>query len=161
MAVDYFLKIDGIKGESHDKTHKDEIDLITWQWGEQQTGSMAAGGGGGAGKVSMMDFSFTMKVNNASPLLVLACATGEHFPKAMLTCRKAGKEQQEYLKIKFTDLLVTSYTTGGSQGGDEIPTDSISLNYTKMEYGYAPQKPDGTLDGMVWKGYDLKKMDKV
>jgi type VI secretion system secreted protein Hcp len=161
MAVDYFLKIDGIKGESADDKHKDEIDLLSWSWGETQTGSHATGGGGGAGKVSMQDFHFVMKVNTASPSLILACASGEHIPLAVLTCRKAGKDQQEYLKIKFSDLLVSSYQTGGSSSGDEIPSDQISVNYTKIEYGYAKQKPDGSLDGMTWKGWDLKKNVKV
>src|SRR5664279_5125033 len=77
MAVDFFLKIDGIKGESMDSTHKDEIDLQSWSWGETQTGSHAFGGGGGSGKVSMQDFHFVMNANLASPKLLLACASGE------------------------------------------------------------------------------------
>src|SRR5450759_933279 len=89
MAVDYFLKIDGIKGESHDSKHKDEIDLVSWSWGETQTGSHAAGGGGGSGKVSMQDFHFVMHANLASPKLLLACANGEHIKEASLVCRKA------------------------------------------------------------------------
>lgn len=155
MAVDYFLKIDGIKGESMDSTHKDEIDLQSWSWGETQTGSHAFGGGGGSGKVSMQDFHFVMNANLASPKLLLACANGEHIKAASLVCRKAGKEQQEYLKIKFNDLLVSSFQTGGSSGG-EVPMDQISLNYAKIEYSYAKQKPDGTLDGPVTAGYDIK-----
>ena len=160
MAVDYFLKLDGIKGESHDSKHKDEIDLLSWSWGEAQTGSHSAGGGGGAGKVSMQDFHFVMHVNVGSPKLLLACATGEHIKEANLTCRKAGKEQQEYLKIKMTDLLVSSYQTGGSTGG-EVPIDQISLNYSKIEFQYCQQKPDGTLDGPVKAGFDLKAMAKI
>jgi type VI secretion system secreted protein Hcp len=159
-AVDYFLKIDGIKGESHDSKHKDEIDLESWSWGESQSGTHSAGGGGGAGKVSMQDFHFTMRVNKASPSLLLACASGEHIPKAELTCRKAGKDQQEYMKFKFSDLLVSSYQTGGHEGS-LVPTDTISMNYSKIEHGYAMQKPDGTLDGMTWKGWDLKLNKKV
>ena len=157
MAVDYFLKIEGIKGESHDSKHKDEIDLLSWSWGETQTGSHAFGGGGGAGKVNMQDFQFTMNANLASPKLLLACANGEHIKEATMTCRKAGKEQQEYLKIKMNDLLVSSFQTGGHSGG-EVPVDQISVNYTKIEYQYAKQKPDGTLDGPVKAGYNLKEM---
>ena len=97
-AVDYFLKIDGIEGEAQDKTHKNEIQLASWSWGETNTGSMGAGGGGGSGKVAMQDFHFVMGVNKATPKLVLACATGEHIKSAILVCRKAGKEQQEFLK---------------------------------------------------------------
>src|SRR5204862_12063 len=107
-AVDYFLKIDGIPGESQDDKHKDEIDLESWSWGETNSGTSSGGGGGGAGKVSMQDFSFGMRVNKASPKLFLACATGQPVAEATLTCRKAGKGQQEYLKIKFSDLLISN-----------------------------------------------------
>lgn len=156
-AVDFFLKIDGIQGESQDSKHKGEIDLESWSWGETQHGAHAAGGGGGAGKVAMQDFHFTMKVNKASPKLLLACATGEHYKSALLTARKAGKDQQEYLKIKFSDLLVSSFQTGGS-GGEILPVDQISLNFAKIEYEYSPQKADGTLEAAVRAGYDLKQM---
>ena len=160
-AVDYFLKIDGIKGESHDAKHKDEIDLESWTWGETQTGTHSSGGGGGAGKVSMQDFQFVMKANTASPKLLKACATGQHIKNALLTCRKAGKEQQEFLKITLTDVLVSSFQTGGSGNGGLVPTDSIALNYAKIEYEYKAQKADGTLDGAIKAGYDLKKMTAV
>ncbi|MDP3001278.1 MAG: type VI secretion system tube protein Hcp, partial [Bryobacterales bacterium] len=109
MAVDYFLKIKGIEGESKDHKHANEIDLLSFSWGETQTGTHAGGGGGGGGKVSMQDFHFVMKTNKASPKLLLACATGDHIGEATLTCRKAGKDQQVFLKYKFSDLLVSSY----------------------------------------------------
>jgi type VI secretion system secreted protein Hcp len=155
MAVDYFLKIDGVPGESMDHKHKDEIQLESFSWGEQQEGSHAAGGGGGAGKVRMQDFHFVMKVNKASPKLFLTCATGEHIKKAVLTCRKAGKEQQEFLIWTFTDLLVSSYQTSGSNA-DVLPTDQVSLNFTKIEVEYKVQNADGTLGAALKAGYDLK-----
>ncbi len=154
MAVDYFLKIDGIPGESLDSKHKDEIQVESWSWGESQAGTMSLGGGGGAGKVNMQDFSFMMSVNKATPKLVLACAGGEHIKKAVLTCRKAGKTQQEFLIYTFSDVLVSSYQTSGSS---EVPMESVSLNYTKMELEYKAQKADGTLDGPIKAGWDLKK----
>src|SRR5690348_9578917 len=141
-AVDYFLKIDGIEGESQDAKHKAEIDVQSWSWGETNMGTSAAGGGSGAGKVHMQDFHFTMHVNKSAPKLLLACASGQHIPKATLTCRKAGTDQQEFLVINFTDLLVSSYQTGGSSGGEVIPVDQISLNYSKIEYEYKEQKAD-------------------
>ena len=155
-AVDYFLKIDGIPGESQDHKHKNDIDVVSWSWGEQNAGTHAAGGGGGAGKVSMQDFHFTMHVNKATPKLMEHCATGEHIKSAILTCRKAGKDQQEYLKYTFTDLLVSSYQTGGAQHSDVVPTDQISLNFSKIEVEYKEQKPDGTLGGAVKAGWDVK-----
>src|SRR5262245_37256849 len=109
--VDYFLKIEGIEGESHAQGHKGEIDLESWSWGASQAGGMAYGGGGGAGKVSMQDFHFVMKMNSASPKLMLACASGQHIKQGTLTCRKAGGKQEPYLTIKFTELLISSYQT--------------------------------------------------
>lgn len=147
-AVDYFLKIKGIDGESTDKSHGKEIDILSWSWGASNAGSHSSGGGGGAGKVSFQDFSFAMRINKASPKLLLACASGDHIPEALLTCRKAGKTQQEYLKIKFSEIHITSFQTGGSQG-DVVPIDSISISFGKMEYEYYPQKADGSLDAKV------------
>jgi type VI secretion system secreted protein Hcp len=155
-AVDYFLKIDGIPGESTDSKHKNEIDVEGWSWGQSNSGSHAYGGGGGAGKVAMQDFSFSMRHNKSSPKLFLACATGQHIKEALLICRKAGKEQQEYLKIKFSDLLISSHAIGGSSG-DVVPVDTISFNFSKIEISYAPQKPDGTLDSPVVHNYSLKE----
>ena len=157
MAVaDYFLKIDGIDGESADAKHSKEIQLESWSWGETNAGSFSYGGGGGAGKVAMQDFHFVMKVNKSSPKLMLACATGEHIKKGILTCRKAGKEQQEFLKVSFFDLLISSYQTGGSGGSDVIPMDQISFNFTKIEIEYKEQKIDGTLGASTQAKYDLK-----
>ena len=153
-----FLKIDGIEGESADSKHKGEIDLESWSWGASNSGSAHMGGGAGTGKVSMHDFSFTMQINKATPKLAEKCATGEHIKKALLTCRKAGKEQQDFQKVTFTDLLVSSYHTSGSS---ENPIDNISLNFAKIEFEYKEQKADGTLGGAVKAGYDLKIMKDV
>ena len=160
MAVDYFLKIKGIEGESKDSKHTNEIDVLSFSWGETQTGTHAGGGGGGSGKVAMQDFHFVMKTNKSSPKLLLACANGDHIGEGTLTCRKAGKEQQEFMKIKFYDLLVSSYQTGGSSGQEDT-TDQCSLNYSKIEYEYKEQQKDGTLGGPIKAGYDLKTMQSV
>ena len=159
-VVDYFLKIEGIDGESQADKHKNEIEIESWSWGETNSGSASLGSGMGAGKVSMQDFHFVMKANKASPKLLEACATGKHIKETTLTCRKAGETPQEYLKIKFTDVLISSYQTGGSSG-DIVPIDQISLNFAKIEYEYKEQKADGTLGGAVKAGYDLKANKKV
>lgn len=160
-AVDYFLKIDGIDGESADSKHKGEIQLESFSWGATQQGTSSMGGGAGAGRVNMQDFHFVMGVNKASPKLMLACANGEHIKKAVLTCRKAGKDQQEFLKVTLSDVLVSSYQTGGSGGASILPTDQISLNFTKVEVEYKEQKADGTLGGATKAGYDVKANKKL
>ena len=154
--VDYFLKLDEIPGESSDHKHAGEIDLQSWSWGEANSGTHGSGGGGGAGKVSVQDFHFVMLHTKASPKLMLACANGHHIKQGILTCRKAGKDQQEFLVIKMTDLLVSSYQSGGSGHSDVIPTDQISLNFAKIEWEYKEQKPDGTLGGSTKAGWDVK-----
>jgi type VI secretion system secreted protein Hcp len=153
--VDYFLKLDGIEGESTDHKHKNEIDVMAWSWGASNTGAMSYGGGGGAGKVSMNDFNFTQRVNKASPKLFLNCANGKHIKSAVLTCRKAGGEQVEYLKITMSDVLVSSYQTGGSTG-DVVPTENVSLNFSKLEFSYAAQDNTGKLGSPVVTNWDLK-----
>jgi type VI secretion system secreted protein Hcp len=156
VAVDYFIKFDGIKGESTDAKHKDEIDVESWSWGETNAGTPAgAGGGAGAGKVSMQDFHFVMRWNTASPALMKACATGQHIKMATLAARKAGKAQQEYLTFKFHDVLVSSFQTGGSEAVD-FPADQVSFNFAKIEVEYKPQKADGSLGSAVQFRYDLK-----
>jgi type VI secretion system secreted protein Hcp len=156
-AVDYFLKIDGIEGESQDATHRGEIQLSSWSWGATNTGTMQAGGGGGGGKASMHDFSFTMPVNKATPKLMQKLASGEHIKRAVLTCRKAGKTPQEYLKITFEDIIVSNYSTSGSAGDSAIPDEQISLNFAKIVFEYREQKADGTLGGAVTASHDMKR----
>jgi type VI secretion system secreted protein Hcp len=164
-AVDYFLKIEGVdKGESPDDKFKGSdgwIQIESWSFGESQGGTMQFGGGGGAGKVSMQDFHFTMKMNTASPKLFLGCATGEHYKKATAVARKAGTTQNVFLTVTFSDCLVSSYQTSGSGASDVIPMDSIALNFSKIEYEYKEQKADGSAGAPVKVGYDLKANKKV
>ncbi len=156
--VDYFLKIDGIPGESKDAKHKDEIQMLSFSFGETNAGTFASGGGGGAGKVQMQDFHFVMNVNKASPKLFLSCANGSHIKAATLTARKAGKDQQDYLIIKFGDLLISSFQTSGQADAGHLPLDQISFNFAKIDITYKEQKADGTLGGSTNVNYDLKQM---
>ena len=144
MAVDHFLKIEGIEGESEDQEHKGWIDLVSWNWGAMQSGTMSQGGGGGAGKVSMRDFHFTMRVCKASPKLLEACASGEHFGSATLDRPQGGQDAAEVPQdqvLRPPRLLVRH-----GPAGDPLPIDSISLNFAKIEYEYSPQDAKGTLD---------------
>jgi type VI secretion system secreted protein Hcp len=155
MASDIFAKIGDIKGESLDSKHKDEIEILSWSWGVQQTGSMAHGGGGGEGKASFNDFNFTHHVDKASPVLLKACATGEHIKEATITVRKAGKGQQEFLILKMNDVLITSVNPSGS--GDSAATaESVAMQASKVDLEYKPQKADGSLDAGLHFKYDIK-----
>jgi type VI secretion system secreted protein Hcp len=144
MAVDMFLKMDGIKGESFDPVHKGEIDILSFSWGVTNQGTF--GTGGGEGKASFQDLSFTHKIDKASPLLMLNCMKGTHIPNGYLTVRKTGgKVPLEYLKIHMEDVLISSYQSGGHSSG--IPTGEFSLNFAKVEYSVAPISRDGSSIG--------------
>ena len=155
MATDIFAKIGDIKGESMDSKHKDAIEVLSWSWGVQQSGTMAHGGGGGEGKASFNDFNFTHHVDKASPVLLKVCATGEHIKEATITVRKAGKGQQEFLILKMTDVIITSVNPSGS--GDSAATaEAVALQCSKVDLEYKPQKADGSLDAGIHFKYDIK-----
>jgi type VI secretion system secreted protein Hcp len=147
-AVDMFLDLDGIPGESTDKGHKDQVDVLAWSWGMSNSGTTHDGGGGGAGKVNIQDLSLTKWVDKASPVLMLRCADGKHIAKATLFVRKAGTTPIEYIKIELTDILVSSVSTGGSGGEDRL-TENVSLNFAKVKVDYVPTKPDGSADDPI------------
>src|SRR5262245_44836400 len=110
VAQDWFLKIDGIDGESQDSAHKGEIEVLSWSWGVVHEGAPGPGGGGGgaSGKPSFQDFHFVAHISKASPKLFLSCATGVHHKDALLTGRRAGAKASEFLKYKLADVQVSS-----------------------------------------------------
>src|SRR5688572_19469446 len=138
MAVDYFLKIDGVDGESTDDKHKGEIEVESFSWGVSQTGTFSAGGGGGAGKAQFQDFKFTKVISKASPVLFQACASGQHIKQAVFVGRTAGNERggNQFLKYTFTDILVSRYHDAGSVGGDVI--DAAALKYASVKTEATP-----------------------
>jgi type VI secretion system secreted protein Hcp len=152
MATDIFVKLGDIKGESSDDKHKEEVEVLSWSWGVSQSASVT-GSGGGTGKASFADFSFMHRVDSASPLLMKACATGEHIKEATVTQRKAGKGQQEFLIIKMNDILITSVQPTASTDG---LMEAVSLQMAKVNLEYKPQKADGSLDAGVLFKYDIK-----
>jgi len=154
MAVDYFLKMDPIKGESKDDKHKKEIDILSWSFGAHQSGHGHVGGGSGAGKVSVNDLSFTHYADAASADLFHSCCSGKHFQKAVLTCRKAGDKPLEFLKLTLEQVLVSSVNFGGSHG-DDRPVESVTLNFAKLKMEYTEQNADGSAGTSTPKGWDL------
>jgi type VI secretion system secreted protein Hcp len=166
MAVDYFLKIDGIEGESLDEKHKGEIEIESFSWGLTQTGGNSAGGGGAGAKAQFRDISFVALISKASPKLFLGCATATHSKSAVLTVRKSGTQPVEFDTVTLEDVIISSYQQGSSQapgasqapGGvqGDVPVDQFSLNFSKITVVYRPQKADGTLDAPVSAGWDVR-----
>jgi type VI secretion system secreted protein Hcp len=143
MAVDMFMKIDDIKGESTDSKHAGEIQVLSWSWGLTQSGTTHTGPGGGSGKVNVNDLTFTKYLDTSTPNLIKFCCSGKHFGQALLTVRKAGNTPLEYIKIKLTDLIISSMSTGGTGSEDRV-TETVGLNFAKFEVDYTPQKADGS-----------------
>jgi type VI secretion system secreted protein Hcp len=159
MPFDYFLRIDGIPGESTDKTHAGEIDVEAFSWGETQSGPIGSGGGSGSGKVQMQDLHVTAPVSKASPLLLLATAAGTHIKSAVLSARRAGKKSAgDFLTFSLSDVLVRSYQIAGSEA--EPPRDAVSLSFAKIEVEYKEQKADGSLGASTKVGWDVTKNTK-
>jgi type VI secretion system secreted protein Hcp len=157
MAIDMFLKIDGIPGESTDARHPDEIDILSYTWGESHPAAASSGGGGGssAGRVTMQDFHFAMHLNKASPKLFLACASGAHIRNAILTMRRSGENPIEFLKWTFTDVTIASYQTGAIVPPGELLTDQVSLRFAKIATEYTPMNANGTPGVPIKAGWDL------
>ena len=115
MATDIFAKIGDIKGESLDVKHKDEIEVLSFSWGVSNTGSTGSGGGGATGKAVFQDLQIVHGVDNATPALLKACATGQHIKDATITHRKAGKGQQEFLIITLNDVTIAAVSHTGDE----------------------------------------------
>ena len=148
MALDMFINMGAtIEGETRDsvQSKKKDIDVLAWSWGMSQSGTTHMGTGGGAGKANFQDLSFTKYVDSASNALMTALAKGTHIPKCVLLVRKAGSGQNVYIQITMEEVLVTSVSTGGSGGEDRL-TENVTLNFAKVDFGYTPQKSDGTLE---------------
>ncbi|MDH6195493.1 type VI secretion system secreted protein Hcp [Mycobacterium frederiksbergense] len=152
MTTEIFAKIGDIKGESLAAGHRDEIDVLSFSWGVANTGTTGAGGGSGAGRATFRDLVIVHHIDNATPGLILACATGRHLPQTTITHRIAG--QREFLIIKLDDVTVTSVDHTGGEG--QPYTESVSLRFAKVDLHYRKQRPDGTLDDGQHFTFDLK-----
>ena len=159
--TDYFLKLElkGLEGESEDDKHKDWIDVLSWSWGASNSAALTSGGLG-AGKVMMQELNVVMNCCKATPQVILACSAGTHIPKATLICRRAGDKPLEYLTYELSELLITSYNTGGS-AGDIIPVDSFSLAFQTIKWLYASQDAKGAAAANVQAGWNVGKNVKL
>jgi len=152
---DFFLKIDGITGESQDDKHKDQIHLTSWSMGVANLGTGGSNLGSGGGRSNVQDLHFTKVIDKSSPNLFIACCTGKHFDTATITVRRAGENPQEYLTYDLTEVYVSSFNTSGHEGG-ELAQESGSLNFSKITMTYTPQNDDGTPGAANPKTYDVK-----
>lgn len=156
MSQDIYLKIAGIEGESLDSAHKNEIEVLAFNWRVLQESTMHAGSGGGAGKATVEDLEFDHYVDRSSPNLMKYCLTGKHVAEAKLTIRKAGGSPLEYLKFTFTDVIVTSVAPFGSNTDELRIKERVRLSFSKIKQEYAVQNAQGGSGGAVTAGFDIK-----
>ncbi|MDO9524575.1 MAG: type VI secretion system tube protein Hcp [Gemmobacter sp.] len=156
MAVDMFLKITGpaVDGESQDKKHGKEIDVLAWSWGLSNSGTTHMGGGSGAGKANFQDISFTTYYEKSTHELVKSCAKGTHHGEIILTCRKAGDSPLEYIIYTLKDCIISSVSTGGSGGEDRL-TVNFTINFGEFRVMYKEQDKKGAEAAQVEFSYDI------
>lgn len=151
MALNAYLKIDGIEGASTVKGHKGEIDVLAFSWG---ISNPATAGGGGAGKPQVSDFSFSKEIAKDSPELFVSVCQGEHHKEAVLTVEGVGSDprgiSKSFYKVVFNEVLISSVSISGSDGG--VPTENVSLNFAKVEIEYRDQKGSSKVEVCDFKG---------
>lgn len=146
-ASDMFLKISGIKGESTDKAHKDSIEILSWSWGMSEgTGKVKRGT---VAPKCIQDLELTKLVDSSTPALITHGVLGETAKEATITVRKSGGDQQDYLIIKMTDVMVSSYQTGSDAASNSALVDTVVLSFSTIQGEYKRQRPDGSLDSGV------------
>lgn len=150
--MDHFLKIDTIKGESVDKSHKGEIEVLSWAWGLSAATSSASGGGR-AGRAKAHDLTITHRYDSASPSLARAAVTGTHLKEAWLTARLAGEGQKDFLKITMKDVVVTAIDDSASTDGI---TEQVSMRPTSIAFEYRALGVKGELGNPVSFQWDTK-----
>lgn len=161
-GIDLFLKLDGIVGESTDRDHRGEIDVAAFSWAEHLALAGGTGGGAGTGKAEFGDLQVIARTSVASPVLMLACASGRHLRTARLAGRRNGEGQRDHLVLTLTDVVVTTYRVGADESGDHtLPTDQLSLTFKSLEYTYVPQRPDGSAGTPVTVSWDRARNGPV
>ena len=142
MAVDYFLKLDGIQGESQDEKHKNEIQVLSWSWGAANVSSVAGTGGSGAGKADLSDVSMMLNFDKSTPKFFKAICAGSHLATGTMSAIKAGGNGKPYLKVDFKEIFVTGLQMSAA---GEVPAVSLSFSYDEIKIDYSTQDEKGNL----------------
>jgi type VI secretion system secreted protein Hcp len=162
MAFDAYLKLDTVAGESTRKGFEKWIEIYSFSMGASNPANITSGAGAGAGKVDLSAFSFMKKTDSSSPTMFVTCCGGKHFPKAQLKLNKAGGEAAvDYLTYDFTECFVDSIQWSGSSGGDDTPSESVSMSFASVNITYIPQNADGTKGTPIVGGWNVKTNAKA
>lgn len=150
-AVDYFLRVDDLEGESTAVGFERYIEVESFSWGVTNPTSLGGAGGGGAGKASFSEFIIVKRVDKSSARLWLYCAQGRHIDKVQFVSRRTPNFV--YLQITLTGAVVSSFKEAGTQG--ELPLEEVGFTFAKIEFDYTPLLPTGQPGPTVHAGWDL------
>lgn len=159
-AVDMFVDIEGVSGESTDAQHQDWIEILSYSHGVSQPagGISSSGGARSAGRVDHEDFSFTKYIDKASPKLALYCCNGTHIPKVKIELwepKPGGGGARRFFKYELTDVIVTSVRPAGTAGdGEARPVETVTLNYGRIQWVYTEYDGAGTKQGDIETQWD-------
>ena len=134
-ALEFFLELNGIRGESLDPVHKEQIEVLAWSWGASNSGTTHMGSTGGTGKANFQDISLTKWIDKSTPLLMQNLANSKHITTGKLYVNSGTDKGTDFLIIEMTDILVTSQSMGGS-GGEARLTENITLNFAAFKLTY-------------------------
>lgn len=158
MAIDAFLKIEGIPGESLDIQFKDWIEIEDFNVGASQSASATptSSGGASSGRARMSDLFFKKTVDKSTPKLHEACCSGKHFKEVTVALNRAGDDKLKYLEIKLEEVIISSVSLAGNGSVETgFPTEIVRLNYGRIRMVYTQQKrEDGVGGGQVVGGWD-------
>jgi type VI secretion system secreted protein Hcp len=163
MAFDAYLMIDGVTGESTSKGFEKQTEIFSFSLGVSNTATIGSGSGGaGSGRASFSSFNLMKKTDKASADLFSHCASGKHFGKAVVTLRKSGGDKPvNFLVYEFEDCAIESVQWSGSSGGDDTPTESVSIAFGKFTISYTPQDAKGGGGGAIVQSWSVKTHDKA
>ena len=157
MAIDVYLQIDGIKGESNDSTHKDWIECrsVAWEVLQPKSATASTSGGHTAERTEHRDIVLSKLTDLASPVLLQNCSSGKTLPKAKLEFRRADGqgERIKYFEIELENVLIGSVSPAVNEG--DILGETVSLKYSKVKWKYTQQKVGGGSGGNTSGGWDL------
>lgn len=157
MAIDVYLQIDGIKGESADDKHRDWIECSSVHWGISQPKSATASTGGGhtAERADLQDIMFTKLADISTPILLQTCAVGKTIPRAKFEFMRAdgNGDRVKYFEIDLENVLIGMISPGIHAG--DILSENVSLKFSKVKWRYTQQKVTGGAGGGTSGGWDL------
>lgn len=161
-AVEIFLHIDGIDGNSLDQDHVGDISVVSFKAGVMQRGLGLAGGAASAATSDFKPLTVYKFIDQASPKLFLACATGQHAATATLTVRKTGAQPFDFFIIKLRDVIISSVNADAdTTDANGTLVETVSLSYTRIEWTFVPQRDDGSAGTPIIGGFDVRSNKKL